>query len=63
MSDFKERLLKEKDELTEKIVKLDAFVSSDKINAVDQIQVSLLRVQLCAMRTYEKCLEERIDDL
>ena len=63
MSDFKERLTTEQMELTEKIVKLEDFIMSDKFRSIDPIQQSLLKVQLNAMKTYSQCLIERRDAL
>lgn len=60
MSTFKERLLKEKEELISKIEKLDAFCKSKKFEEIHPVQMSLLTVQLQAMATYGQCLVERI---
>jgi len=60
MSDFKTRLLEEKDQLEEKVEKLEAFLQSNKSNEIDQIQLALLGIQLPAMKTYLRCLDERI---
>jgi hypothetical protein len=59
MSDFITRLETEKNELFEKLQKLDAFLQSDKIQSVDPIQLSLLQIQFAAMSTYLLCLSER----
>ena len=63
MSDFKTRLLEEKDQLEEKVEKLEAFLQSNKSNEIDQIQLALLGIQLPAMKTYLRCLDERIGRL
>lgn len=63
MSDFKTRLETEKSELEEKLNKLDAFLMSEKVNSVDDVQKALLRVQATAMNTYLQCLKERIERL
>lgn len=60
MSDFITRLWDEKNELDQKITKLEAFTNSDNFNSIDNVQRSLLRVQLNAMATYSKVLEERL---
>ena len=57
---FKERLIEEKVQLGEKIDKLDAFLLSEKIGAVDDVQSALLQVQSIAMNTYNQCLKERL---
>ena len=63
MSDFKERLIDEQAQLEEKLNKLDAFLMSDKVKAVDDVQKALLQVQATAMNTYNQCLKERIERL
>ena len=63
MSDFKTRLETEKVELEEKLDKLDAFLVSEKVNSVDDVQKALLQVQATAMNTYLQCLKERIERL
>jgi len=63
MSDFKTRLEIEKSELEEKLNKLDAFLMSEKVNSVDDVQKALLQVQAIAMNTYLQCLKERIERL
>ena len=63
MSDFKTRLETEKTELEEKLNKLDAFLMSEKVNGVDDVQKALLQVQATAMNTYLQCLKERIERL
>ena len=60
MSDFKTRLFDEKRQLEERIMKLEAFMESEKISTVDPVQQALLRVQLSAMRCYYDCLVQRI---
>jgi len=63
MSDFKIRLETEKVELEEKLDKLDAFLVSEKVKEIDDVQKSLLQVQATAMNTYLQCLKERIERL
>ena len=60
MSTFIERLKAEKVELDEKIEKLDAFTKSGKFNEIDPVQMTLLNIQLQAMKTYSEILHERI---
>ena len=62
-NDFKTRLETEKLELEEKLDKLDAFLVSEKVNSVDDVQKALLQVQATAMNTYLQCLKERIERL
>lgn len=60
MSTFKDRLLEEKEQLTERGNKLEAFINSGKYQELPPVQQSLLRIQLQAMVTYGQCLIERI---
>lgn len=60
MSNFRERLTKEKKELDEKIEKLDKFIASDAYDDIEGMQMSLLNIQLTAMMTYSQCLLERV---
>jgi len=63
MSDLKNRLIDEQEQLEEKLNKLDAFLMSDKVKDVDDVQKALLQVQATAMNTYLQCLKERIERL
>jgi len=63
MSDFKDRLIDEQAQLEEKLNKLDAFLMSDKVKTVDDVQKALLQVQATAMNTYNQCLKERLERL
>ena len=63
MSDFKTRLVEEQAQLEEKLNKLDAFLMSEKVKDVDDVQKALLQVQATAMNTYSQCLKERIERL
>ena len=61
MEEFEVRLVKEKEDLEQKLIKLEAFIDSDKFNEIELVQQSLLSVQFSAMTTYLLCLNERID--
>ena len=63
MEDFKTRLVDEYNQLEEKLNKLDAFLISDKVDGVEDVQNALLHVQAAAMNTYLQCLRERIERL
>ena len=63
METFKTRLIDEKQQLEEKLNKLDAFLVSEKVKDVDDVQKALLFVQATAMNTYLQCLKERIERL
>jgi len=60
MSDFRQRLEIEKAELSEKLEKLRDFISSEKFQEIDTVQMTLLNIQVKAMETYSQCLLERI---
>lgn len=63
MSDFKDRLKTEIEELSEKIGKLDSFINGENFKKVDDIQKPLLIIQSSAMQTYLTCLETRYINL
>ena len=63
MEDLKTRLVDEYNQLEEKLNKLDAFLMSDKVDSVADVQNALLYVQAAAMNTYLQCLRERIERL
>ena len=57
---FLERLFEEKAQLTEKLEKLRTFIDSEKFQQIDDVQMTLLNIQIKAMETYSQCLLERI---
>lgn len=63
MEDLKLRLLKEKNQLGEKIDKLGEFLGSERFNELDIHQRNLLRVQHSAMNAYWECLSARLSIL
>jgi len=60
MSDFIQRLVREKSELEKKRDYLETFRTSSTFNNVNPVQQSLLYIQLHAMNTYIACLQERL---
>ena len=60
MGYFKTRLTEEKAELSEKMEKLRAFIASEDFTKIDNVQMTLLNIQIKAMETYSQCLLERI---
>jgi hypothetical protein len=56
----KERLTQELNELNEKLMKLDRFITSEEFSDVDSSKQYLLRKQAQAMQDYSDLLEERI---
>jgi hypothetical protein len=63
MSDFKTRLLEERDQLQEKVEKLDKFLDSSMYETISERQQVLLVDQLESMEDYLYYLNERIEDL
>jgi len=60
MEPFQQRLLDEKNQVDERITKLESFTSTDLFDQLPAVQMSLLNIQLKAMQTYSQCLLERI---
>jgi transcription termination factor NusB len=60
MNDFINRLIDEKQQLDEKIEKLNSFIRSENFKSIEMVQQSLLQVQLLSMETYSQCLTERL---
>ena len=61
MEDWKDRAIKEKDELDEKIEKLDAFIASENFLELPFAQQLLLYNQLDHMVQYSAILGQRIE--
>ena len=60
MSDFINRLVVENTELVERITKLSSFIDGEAFYRIDEVQQGLLIIQLNAMKTYHKCLVQRL---
>jgi hypothetical protein len=60
METFKERLIVEKEQLDEKLIKLKNFIIGPAFVDIESVQRSLLIIQMHAMETYSHCLDERI---
>ena len=56
----RERVVKEQNELRDKITKLALFIYSAKIETVDEKQAKLLKAQLRVMEEYNDILTERL---
>ena len=56
----RERVVKEQNELRDKITKLALFIYSAKIETVDKKQAKLLKAQLRVMEEYNDILTERL---
>lgn len=63
MEDFKKRLIVERDELDDKIAKLESFIASPRFENLDKRNGDLLIAQRDAMRTYSVILNVRISIL
>lgn len=61
MSDFFTRLLEERNQLEEKLDKLDEFLMHKEADNLEPEDLSLLKVQATAMNTYLQCLVQRIE--
>ena len=59
-SNLLEFVSNELNDLNIKRAKLKCFLNSEKTKGIDPVQFSLLKIQLSAMKTYGKCLLERI---
>lgn len=57
----RERVVKEQNELRDKITKLALFIYSAKIETVDEKQARLLKAQLRVMEEYNDILTERLE--
>lgn len=57
----RERVVKEQNELRDKITKLALFIYSAKIEIVDKKQAGLLKAQLHVMEEYDEILTERLE--
>jgi hypothetical protein len=58
--DFVQRMLVEYEDLQDKLVKLGAFINSDKFKELDDENRSLLNAQYHTMYTYKVILSRRI---
>lgn len=63
MSDFKTRLIQERDELQEKYQKLSLFIFSDAFKTVSEVQQLLLQQQYSHMYGYLSVLNQRLENL
>lgn len=63
MEDFKKRLIVEREELDDKLAKLEAFIGSPRFENLDERNRELLVSQCGAMRQYSDILNERISIL
>jgi len=63
MSDFKTRLIQERDEIQEKYQKLSLFICSDAFKTVSEVQQLLLQQQHSHMGGYLLTLNQRLENL
>lgn len=57
---FKDRLLKERAELEDKVTKLGSFLETENFKKIDEKQQELLEIQHGFMKSYLDILEQRI---
>ena len=60
MKEYQKRVVEEKTELDNKLVKLNNFIESDRFEDVDEEEQERLTRQGIAMQDYSLILEERI---
>lgn len=60
MTDFVERMKAERDELFERIRKLNAFIGTETFSGLGELERVLLTEQLAAMDTYDRLLLRRM---
>ena len=60
MSDLLKRLIEERSQLQEKILKLFNFLGSESYENLSYYEKDLLQIQYSAMETYSKCLDSRV---
>jgi hypothetical protein len=61
MEDWQQRVLDEKRELGDKIVRLDTFIGSPGYNVLHEPEQARLRRQHYHMKHYYQVLQERVD--
>lgn len=61
MEAFVERMITEKDELQDKVTKLEKFVNGEKFNELKGLEQVYLKEQLSFMRGYLSVLRQRIN--
>jgi hypothetical protein len=61
MQDWQQRVIGEKDQLDDRIEKLESFLSSTQVDNVEENALELLQRQLTVMQEYSAILGERID--
>lgn len=61
MEEYIEKIKKEKEELDNKIHKLEYFIdTNDKFNELSELEQTLMKTQLQSMIIYTICLKERL---
>lgn len=61
IADWKERLLIENRDLTQRLTKLTDFMESDNFASLDELNRSYLEMQKSAMEQYKNILQKRVD--
>lgn len=61
IADWKERLLIENRDLTQRLTKLTDFMESDNFASLDELNRSYLEIQKSAMEQYKNILQKRVD--
>lgn len=60
LPEFKQRVIQEKEELDEKILKLEGFIKGDVFKTLNIVDSTLLELQYLSMVSYSQILQKRI---
>lgn len=61
IADWKEELLIENRDLTQRLIKLTNYMESDSFASLDELNRSYLEIQKSAMEQYKNILQKRVD--
>lgn len=61
IADWKEELLIENRDLTQRLIKLTNYMESDSFASLDELNRSYIEIQKSAMEQYKNILQKRVD--
>ena len=61
IADWKEDLLIENRDLTQRLIKLTNYMESDSFASLDELNRSYIEIQKSAMEQYKNILQKRVD--
>lgn len=61
IADWKEELLIENRDLTQRLIKLTNYMESDSFTSLDELNRSYIEIQKSAMEQYKNILQKRVD--